>query len=66
MTCDWQLKRVTPNRYGVGMMKRNTPDIRNDTAIEAWFADAGIVVETVEHCPIATCERCRKTLVRAA
>jgi hypothetical protein len=48
------------------MMKRNTPDIRNDTALEAWFADAGIVVETVEHCPIDTCERCRKTLVRAA
>ncbi len=48
------------------MMKRKTPDIHNDTALEAWFADAGIVVETVERCPIAACERCRRTLVRAA
>jgi hypothetical protein len=47
-------------------MKRKTPDIRNDTALKAWFVDAGIVVETVERCPIATCERCRRTLVRAA
>ena len=48
------------------MMKRKTPHIRNDTALEAWFADAGIIVETVQRCPFAACEHCRKTLVRAA
>jgi len=48
------------------MMKRTTPDIRNDSALKAWFADAGIVVETVERCPVAACEHCRRTLDRAA
>ncbi len=48
------------------MMKRMTPEIRNDTALKAWFADAGIMVETVERCPVAACERCGAVLDRAA
>ncbi len=48
------------------MMKRMTPDIRNDTVLEAWFAKAGVTVVTVERCPVAACERCRTTLDRAA
>jgi hypothetical protein len=29
-----------------------------NTELEAWFADAGLSVETVSHCPSAGCTMC--------
>ncbi|MCH7844916.1 MAG: hypothetical protein IH850_03710 [Acidobacteria bacterium] len=48
------------------MMKRTTPDIGNDKALEAWFAKAGVTAVAVNRCPVAACERCRRTFDRAA
>lgn len=48
------------------MMKRDTPNIQNDQAIVEWFAEAGLSVDVVEHCPDASCQRCGQTLDRAA
>ena len=48
------------------MMKRKTPDIRDDMALKAWFADAGLSVEIVDSCPEAACEFCSAAFDRAA
>lgn len=48
------------------MMKRQTPDPANNTAIETFFAHLGLAVEVVDRCPDAACEQCSGALDEAA